>query len=134
MEIEGAWWLMEEESPFNETSTPVVELWGGKAVWIRSGKTGSYRLEGDVLIIDSTLPGDDAHDCYEERIVCRIGTDPAQLGGSALFSCGPMPARVANDEELPDDLLCSAITLVRDSHQARLRLSAMGKNHLQAAE
>ncbi len=108
MDVEGNWWLLIEEEPFNEATTPQITL---TDIDVLSGdRCGSWSRTDTRLEI--SIPG--AVGANPQRFAFGLGPNQNILSGALYEAFGDFPDGFRLGEaELPDHVMCFPAILSR---------------------
>jgi len=108
MNLEGNWWLLQEEEPFNEETTPQLRIEAGAAVM--GERRGTWSQTQDRFEVVFPAIGERV----EQRYYFGVTQDPNMLSGTLYEVFGELPAGfVAGKSSVPDDVFTYPVTLSR---------------------
>lgn len=124
MDVDGQWRFLLGEEPFDRVRTRILELANGMTRWVgrdASDELGTYRVDGDRLIIDFEpswrAPGSDGGDDrpVRSRLTLWIRNDsPLVLSGNHEF--GTDLDTTNQDEDVYPDVISDPAFLAREGY------------------
>lgn len=99
MQVEGNWWILVDEEPFNEAVTPQIAIAGDRA---RLGeRAGAWSRVGDrIEIAFPAAPG-----ANPQRYAFGLKSNPNFLSGTLYEAFGTFPEEFRlGEQELPDHI------------------------------